>query len=350
MKEEELIAYFNGTCSKEQAEEVELWALENEANKDNFIKLKNLYISSTMPIERASDNEYLAFKQMALNRYSQEVRDEVIKKDKKPKKKPHNYFIYSAAACVAVLLVLNLYYNWLAVEPKEPRVLISSLDSTSINTLYAAKGTRGEVILPDGSKVWLNSDSRIKYPANFSGASREVEFSGEGYFDVVKDSTCPMIIRCSKGFRVEVYGTSFNIKSYDNDEIAQTTLYSGSIKLVRKNGLKESATQILPNETYYVKEGTKPQDLEPVELEPVVLKNISAWKDGVLVFDSKPLKEVAKILDRRHGYTINIENKSLENLPITAKFKSESLVQILELLRFSTGLEYSINENQVLIK
>lgn len=329
MEEEILIRYFNDNCTPQEEQMVLQWANENEQNKETFIKMKNLFVSQSMPLAEASDAEYREFRK---NIIGFPVKFSTI-------------FRYTAAAIAIILLALNLHFNWIAKEPKEATVRLADLPQECVNTIYTVKGVKGEVQLPDGSKVWLNSDSKITYPTHFSGASREIEFSGEGYFNVIKDSLRPMIVRCNKNFRIEVYGTTFNVKSYDNEETAQATLYSGTIHLVEESGGKEKITNILPDESYIIQPGAKPKNIKLAEPEIV-----SAWKEGNLIFDSTTLKEAIKTLERWHGVTINVENPKLLSMHITANFKSESIVQILELLKFSIDFNYQINENVVTIR
>lgn len=334
MEEELLIKYFNDTCTPQQEQEILQWVSETPQNRETFVKMKNLYVSQTMPVHSASDKEYQKFIAIA--------------KKQKPKKYQINRYIgYAAVAVIVVLLALNLQFNFISGnKDMYPDInLADKYNKESLNILYAARGVKGEVVLPDGSKVWLNSDSKITYPAKFSGDMRQVEFSGEGYFDVVKDSLCPMVVKCSKNFRVFVYGTRFNIKSYENDDIAQATLYSGSIKLVENIGTDEIVTEMKPNESVIIKKNTTPVNLNILEPE-----KLSAWKEGDLIFESTPLKEVAKILERWHGVTVTISNKKIENFPITARFRTESIFQIMDLLNFSMSLNYEINGNNVIIK
>lgn len=355
MNEEILLRYFNRTASNQEQEMVFEWAHSSNEAREEFARLKNLYVSQSMPCTKASKEEYKAFLEMAARtEYSKTIpagHDKAIPAEHShlsvPAPKRNNtfrIFQYSAAAVIILLLALNLEFNWLALKPLEKPVRISQLAVEEIHSLYTERGVKGSVTLPDGSKVWLNSDSRITYPKEFSGPSREVDFTGEGYFEVVKDSLCPMIVHCNKDFKIEVYGTNFNVKTYDNDNIAQTTLYSGHIRLVSKLGVTETITQVQPNEAVLIAKAQKPK---------VVTVNkpqtLSKWKDGELIFASTPLEDAARILERWHGGQVIIANKALNKIPITAKFKTESLVQIMELLKFSMDIDYKIENNVVTI-
>lgn len=374
MEDKDYIARFiQGECTPQEQELVLKEAAKNPEFKQHLYELKNLYVHENMPDCHATDQEYSDFKKYAMQRMlleESENRNEIeqihIASEQKNRRRTVMGIInWSAVAAIIVLLALNLKFNFINSEqragasevaltqPVVPDVAeavaessVEQLPLEPINVLYTAKGVKGETVLPDGSKVTLNSDSRITYPARFSGNTREVEFSGEGYFEVQKDSLHPMVVRCNKNFKVIVYGTTFNIKSYGNDNTAKTTLISGSIKIVENVDGKELVRDIVPNQSYTIVENKKLATLET----KVDTEKVCEWKDGILSFDSTPLSEVAKILERWHGIKIVIENSSKLNIPITARFTTESIVQIMDLLKFSTDIRYSVGDNIVYIR
>lgn len=357
MEEKDYIARFiQGECSPQEQEFVLKEAARNPQFKQMLLELKNIYVHENMPDSEATDSEYADFKKYAIQRRLLEESETPLWADEQQVtvKRNNRRLIYrlvswSAVAVVIMLLSLNLW-NYRMGLPAEAEsvaeIPASSLAVESVNTLYTAKGIKGETILPDGSKVILNSDSRITYPAKFTGATRDIEFSGEGYFEVQKDSIHPMVIRCNKNFKVIVYGTTFNIKTYNNDNNAKATLISGSIKIVENVNGKELVRDIAPNQTYTIEESRQIATLE----NEVDTEKVCEWKDGILSFDSTPLGEVAKILERWHGLQIRIENSSKLDIPVTARFTTESIVHIMDLLKFSTGISYSIEDNIVKVK
>ena len=363
MEDKDYIARFiQGDCTQEEQELVLKEAARNAEFKQHLYELKNLYVHENMPDQVATDQEYLEFKKYAMQRMlleEPENRNEFEQIHIAAKQKNHRRTVmgilnWSAVATIIVLLALNIKFNFIqreqpvaeAVAEAVEEVPLDSLQIDSKNILYTAKGVKGEAFLPDGSRVILNSDSRITYPAKFSGSTREVEFSGEGYFEVQKDSLHPMVIRCNKNFKVIVYGTTFNIKTYGNDNTAKTTLLSGSIRIVENVDGKELVRDIAPNQSYTIVENRQLATLET----KVDTEKVCEWKDGILSFDSTPLSEVAKILERWHGIRIVVEDSGKLNIPITARFTTESIVQIMDLLKFSTDIKYSVGDNVVSIR
>ena len=217
MEDKDYIARFiQGECTPGEQELVLKEAAKNPEFKQHLYELKNLYVHENMPDCQATDQEYSDFKKYAMQRMlleESENRNEIeqihIASEQKNRRRAVMGIInWSAVAAVIVLLALNLKFNFINSEqragasevaltqPVVPDVAeavaessIEQLPLEPINVLYTAKGVKGETVLPDGSKVILNSDSRITYPARFSGNTREVEFSGEGYFEVQKDSS-----------------------------------------------------------------------------------------------------------------------------------------------------------------
>ncbi|MBE6224148.1 MAG: DUF4974 domain-containing protein [Bacteroidales bacterium] len=343
-----VMRFLQGECTDRERDMILKEASCNPEFKQALIELKNIYVYENMPESEASEAEYAGFKDYAMQRILlEENGKEAVPQPEKGR--ISRIVTWSAAAIIVFLLALDIAYRYIGWDNKThivAEVSTSSFPVESTSTLYTAKGVKGEVVLPDGSTVILNSDSRIKYPSKFTGSTRDVEFSGEGYFQVKKDSIHPMVVRCNKNFKVIVYGTTFNIKTYNNDNNAKTTLISGSIKIVESVGGKEFVRDMAPNQTYTIKEDRKIATLE----HEVDTQKICQWKDGILSFDSTPLSEVAKILERWHGLQIVINDKGKLNIPITARFTTESIVQIMDLLKFSVGIDYIIDDNMVILK
>ena len=355
--------FIKDECSQQEQDFVLQEAEHNPEFKQILLELKNIYVHENMPDNQATDAEYLDFKKYAMQRMLLEESESRAEKDEQHIV-DHKRDIYrnisriaswSVAAVIIVLLVLNLKFHYQTefINDEElsnstyiadASVLENQIESSY--TLYTAKGLKGETVLPDGSKVILNSDSRITYPAKFTGATREIEFSGEGYFEVQKDSLHPMVIHCNNDFKVIVYGTTFNLKTYSNDNSSRTTLISGSIKIVENVNGKEFVRDVAPNQTYTIE---KNKQLATLQQESDTDK-VCEWKDGILSFDSTPLCEVVKILERWHGIKIIVKDKHKENIPITARFTTESIVHIMDLFKFSTDIDYTISDNVVTIR
>jgi transmembrane sensor len=341
MKKEQLLRYIKGETSKIEESEVLSWVNENPDNQKYFVLLNNLWISQNISEKRADDKEL------------EEIRLLTTRK-KYFFGKYNRYISYAAVAIILISLALNLFLidsnSRLNREFKEEPIRLSELTRDYKHEIYTEKGVKAKITLPDGSTVWLNSDTRITYPDKFASDIREVHFSGEAYFDVVSDSLRPLIITTNKDFKIEVLGTEFNVRSYDNDNEAQTTLYSGSLNVVSKginnnrNGAKEIVTTLKPSESCIIR-----AKQNPIHIKPADASKQYAWKEGRIIFDSTPLSEVIKMLERWHGTEFLVKDPSIYRFDITARFRSESIVQIMEMIKYCALIDYTIDSNKVVL-
>lgn len=333
-----LLKYIKGEATSEEELKIVEWVSQSPHNKEYLISLNNLWLSQNIPSCQASEQEMVMVREITekkKNRYWNRVLQ-------------GKTILYAAAILVIFLGITNLFLlNRLNMSSKaRERVLLSQISQENIITVYTNKGVKSSVVLPDSSQVWMNSDSKISYPANFTGSTREVMVSGEVYFEVKKDSSKPMIVSTNKNFQIEVLGTKFNLKAYDNEEEAVAMLYSGEIRIKR-----------------YIKGNSKPKVVlvEPMEKVIIASDNIStptkpkdtniynSWKNGTLVFDNTPMNEVIKKIERWHGSKFVIRDSSILNHKITAKFDSESAIQIMEMIRYTSPVDYSIIDNAIVI-
>lgn len=331
MRKELLIRHIQGNVDSGEREAVEMWLKKSAQNRQYYKNLKNVWVSQTLPQEEVAGTELL--------RGMNDLKGRLAQKQNLRFKK---YFFASLAATGAAVLVLGLMvwrYEFAAPDPLENRVLLASLPQEYKHVLYTDNGIKARLILPDSSQVWLNSGSEIIYPDRFSGSTREIKFRGEGYFKVKSDSLHPMIITTNKDFRIEVTGTEFNVKSYEDDSMAQATLYSGRISLISKGkGVgKEMKMEMKPFQTCII-EANKIVHISPMVSK--VAENTKAWKEGRLIFSDTPMQEVVKILRRWHGVEIEVADAKILDYKITADFNSESMVQIANILKFCALVDY----------
>ena len=235
-----------------------------------------------------------------------------------------------AAAAAVVLLCLSVWTAYLYMQP------------ATIQTVSTLAETR-TVRLPDGTSVTLNHYSSLSYPERFKSDDREVELSGEAYFEVSKDSKHPFIVQ-TETIDVQVLGTHFNVDAYPDNPDVKTTLLTGSVAVSNKNN---SVRMVLkPNEVaIYNKVEQK--------LTRKVLENAGdeiSWRHGEFIFDDLPLQEIARELSNSFGTTIHIADSTLQNYRITARFRNgEDLDAILSVLHNAGYFNYSQNNKQIII-
>lgn len=205
-------------------------------------------------------------------------------------------------------------------------------------------GRRFRLSLGDGTQVWLNAGSSLEYPASFQGAARrEVELSGEAFFEVHRDTACPFIVRFGAGETVQVLGTGFNVRAYADDTKHETTLVEGSIRYHRTEG--DAGTVMQPNQQLRLDCATGETELKKVDATLY-----AEWREGILRFEEEILPELAVRLKRLYGVRIEVDER-LKECSFTGKIRQErGIGHILELLKKTAGVECEIKEGIIYLK
>jgi ferric-dicitrate binding protein FerR (iron transport regulator) len=214
-------------------------------------------------------------------------------------------------------------------------------ENVNMTEVMSGTGEVKEVKLPDGSKVWLNAQSSLRYPEAFKGDLREVTMTGEVYFEVKHNPECPFIVS-SGPVQVKVLGTSFLVSNYANEPVIDTYLAEGRIEL----GLKElkKTMELIPGDEVTFNKLTSA--IAKVNSPYSVL---DSWRFGKLTFYNETLFEIARKLERKFGKEIRISNETVGNMKYTADFESENLEQILEFLDKVSEVTYEPIENGYMI-
>jgi transmembrane sensor len=233
------------------------------------------------------------------------------------------------------------------------------------NTVSTKAGDKANINLPDGSKVWLNEDSKITYVEDFQNKTRVVYLSGEAFFDVAKDKTKPFVIH-TRTINLKVLGTAFNVRSYDNEKETETALVHGSVevtlrsrpdqKIFLKPGEKLLVKNI-PVDTSLTYKKQKRDEETPI----AVLTNMhyygtdsssveTSWTKNQLEFNGEPLDKIALNLERWFNVRVTITNESLKKEKYTATLEEDDkLEDFLEALKLAEGFHYSIKDREVII-
>lgn len=342
-----LIRHIRGTATAQEREAVVSWIDKSVENEAYYMKLMNLVIGENVSREHPV-GEHIAheMKEMTLNQIMSRI--EAIKGGIKRSGQGLSAWKWVSGAAV-VLLCVSVAMNLTQFSRKEQIAAIHKIPAvtSAMSTYYTENGVKGKIMLPDSSVVWLNSGSKITYPTEFDSDKRRVSFEGEGYFDVVKNPEWPMEVVTPKGMKVEVLGTEFHIKSYDNDHEEQATLFSGRVDVSKSSGRKT----VLDMQTLAPRESIRFTGTNNVVVTYAAdtAKKI-AWKRGELLFERTPMPEVIKMLERWHGVEIIVQDPAVLSYKFTASFSSESIVQILELFHFTSQLNYIVEGNKVYLK
>ncbi|SFM62809.1 FecR family protein [Chitinophaga sp. YR627] len=209
------------------------------------------------------------------------------------------------------------------------------------NTVSTPKGRQFKLILPDGTKVWLNAASIIRYPTSFEGKERNITLQGEAYFEVSQDAKTPFKVTTDEATTIEVLGTSFNINAYTNENIIRTTLLDGAVRI---NAYHQTAT-LKPGQQAAV----KPSKGQMVVLNAVNTDQVMAWKNGLFNFDDASLDEVMRQLERWYDIEVVYE----KGIP-TAHFggeinKQNTLQDVLHILEGSK-VDFQLEGRKLIVK
>ncbi|SHM43930.1 FecR family protein [Chitinophaga jiangningensis] len=227
-------------------------------------------------------------------------------------------------------------------------------------------GQRMKLQLPDGTSVWLNVGSKLTYSGNFKGDKREVQLSGEAFFDVAPDKDRPFVIHTST-IDLRVLGTAFNIRSYEEEKETEAALVRGAVEVTLRNDpgkkiILKPKEKILVNScrndsAIYTLTGPKSTEESPL----IVLSKIrywgrdssnnleSAWVKNKLMFDKENLENIAAKIERWYNVQVIITDNHLNDATYTGLFENEKLEEVLEALRLTGGFHYSIKGNTVTI-
>lgn len=194
--------------------------------------------------------------------------------------------------------------------------------NTEFNTITTARGNQYKLVLSDGSKVWLNAASSIRFPIQFTGNERKIEITGEAYFEVAKDPTKPFRV-AAHGMEVEVLGTHFNINSYDDEPQMSTTLAEGRVKITR-----EGTTRILrPGEQAGIQPAYAGISVKAIDVAPVL-----AWKEGYFWFDNTDIRSLMRQIARWYDVDVRFEGRIADD-GFSGKIpRNISLVKLLNIL------------------
>ena len=271
----------------------------------------------------------------------------------------------------ASLIAITLASTWLILYPGHSRQPLSPNPTQApsvpaLNEVVTANGSRTHLTLPDGTRVWLNAGSHLTYDKNYGSARREINLTGEAFFEVAKNSQQPFIIHTSR-MDVRVLGTSFNVKSYAADKTTEATLVRGSIAVSIKNRPDETIilkpnqklivtsalTTLLrhqPGQSHTVSDSTAQISIRPPSYEQNTGAMIeTSWVNNKFIFKDENFGELSKDLERWYGISIRLTDSAQADWRFTGNFEKETIRQALDALKLTANFNYIIQGNQIQI-
>lgn len=364
-----LSRHLSGEASSEEAEELQ-FLLEQSPGRQYLFDILHSYFtrtSTTISTRPANDPELEVRFQKIIEQPVEEPRSGQQPAEELPAsprtlpaiRKKWTFAAAAAAACL--LLGWGIYRLASASAPSLP------IHTAHNEEVLARAGTRTKLLLPDGTQVWLNSNSKLDYAEDFNTASREVELEGEAYFDVVKDKQRPFIVHASD-LDIKVLGTAFTIKSYPQDETVEATLLRGSIEVSRKGHPNTPRVLLKPDEklvfSKHLPAGqittagsatdiraappTPDISINPISVNlPDSEKEETAWLYNRLVFNGDSFKDLAAKMERWYNVKIYFKDEGLYQYRFGGAFEHETVQEALNALQLTTKFTYKINGNEI---
>lgn len=308
MDDELLIAYFKGEVSDEEAQQITEWIEAKIEHQRYYQQLCRLFEVSYW-IEDIPEQTEVAF-------------------PKKTKALPWKHYVISFMK-VAAIFVLGFALHFFLNRQKTTHHELQ-------HQIHVPTGQHVEIMLADGSKVWLNSGSTLTFPSKFNGKKRMVELDGEGFFEVKSDKEHPFIVSTSK-YQVKAVGTSFNIYDYQDSPQFEAALLNGKVE-VTTNAKKSSVVILTPNQRAALCQGV-------LKVKPIENANNYLWRKGILYFN-EPLLEVFDKLQEYYDIEFQIRNSSLTRKSpyCTGKFRAkDGLEHIIRVLKETNHFDYQID-------
>ncbi len=324
-----IFKFLSGEASKPELLKLSEWLKESAEHKKMFDKTNELWHLNEKKLRNVDLNIDSAW---------QKLSSKVKKNNNRSTYKPilissNKFTIYRAAAVALILISLSLTLFWISDNFNNSKV--------KFVTIFAPLGEKSKVQLADGTIVWLNSGSSLKYAADFNRTNRTAVLEGEAYFDVTHDKSNPFFVK-TKDVKIKVWGTSFNVRAYNNDNIVETTLEHGSISMQLPNQKKD----------VFIKPGQQllfSKSSSSVQLKKVDVDVFTSWKQNILKFDNADFNEIIKKLERWYGVHILLDSKMKHSERYTMTIKTESLREVLKRIKITTPISYKIEVDSVFI-
>jgi len=225
---------------------------------------------------------------------------------------------------------------------------VSKIPTTKVlyNTLSTPRGGQYRVTLPDGTLVWLNASSSLRFPTAFTGNDRKVEIKGEAYFEVAKNEAMPFIVTAENS-EIKVLGTHFNVSAYADDKVLKTTLLEGSVEfsVVKQAGSENEATTIKlqPGQQAQLDETNS---LKVVEADT---EEATAWKNGYFIFNNEDVGSIMKKITRWYDVKV-VYDKNDENMHFTGNIsRAENVSEVLRILELTEAVHFKIEGKTITV-
>lgn len=320
-------------ATTQEISEVEEWKKKSDSNKKLFSRYEAIW-NQTHLVESFSNQEEI-FK-VIQKKITEDYEEDIFRDRYWTGHKVSDFIRIGLAASIGLIMMVSLLF--LPYRSDKQNLISESVIITKENTTRQ----KSSVPLPDGSIVWLNAESSIRFPTTFNGNVRRVELIGEAFFEVANDASKPFEVE-TDNLITRALGTSFNVRYYKNQKRISVFLNSGKIMVSdSQNALKDEVLEPGYGLAYDIqnKTVTKFKDFE---------RNKIAWKDGILKFHNADLESVIEELSLWYGVNIEINGSPGKDWKYTGTYQNEFLINVLNSMAYGKNLSYEIDEEKVVI-
>jgi ferric-dicitrate binding protein FerR (iron transport regulator) len=291
-----LYRFFEGLTSPEEEKHIRQWMEASPENKKTLLKERKFFDASTLLSDAAP-----------------------------VKRKATLLGAWTRAAAVGILALLGSYFYHHRPATEE---------AIAVQTISVPAGQRVNLVLPDGTEVWLNARTTLKYPVSFNTKERNLELDGEAYFEVAQDKKHPFVVHTAKG-NIQALGTAFNVEAYSSDSKFVASLMHGSVQ-VKLPGDPSGGLLLQPGRKAVWQEGDSLLHVETIDDYAVY-----RWVEGLICFKDAPLPAIMKEFEKYYGVRIDIRNRRVLKYSYTGKFRhTDGIDYALRVLQKDVGFKY----------
>ena len=343
-----IVNYLSGKYSLADSKILNIWLGRNNKNKLLFDQLSDIWQSANLKSTQSK---------IDINQAWNDIQKQININEHKKNKLVWNEILRYAAVFIVAILLGGAGYHFISKNSHQVK-------KKSFVEYFAPLGSRSFVQLADGSKVWINAGSTLKYSNSFGLDNRQLVLTGEAFFEVEKNENLPFVVKTSE-INIVAIGTKFNVKAYSEENTIETTLIEGSVKLesstvnlqnnlilkpnekavfIKKNQSIELIGQTKNEEALETASDPKLEIIKSVDPDPIV-----SWKDKRWVIKNEKLGLLATKLERRFDVNIIFDEEVLKEFYFGGTLEDENIEQIMQAISYSSPVEYVIQDNTVYI-
>lgn len=323
---------FSGEATADELEEFDTLLLIDADAADRYKQLQQYWDEH--------DNANQQYVEEAFNKIFPAINSSVEETQSSEKKPRRNFFLRVAAAASILLTAGSVFYF-----STDLRNYLATAGENRLLEKKNSKGVKGSLTLSDGTKIWMNADTKLRYPETFDGNTREVYLSGEAFFEVAKNTAKPFIIHLANG-TVKVVGTSFNIRAYDNEKVVEASVATGKVAFIPKYSTTKKT------DTVFLTADKKLRFVlgnDQAIVAPTRSNEDRAWIGGKLTYKGMTFEDIGFDLERNFGKPLVFMTDEVRDFKLTGSFQNNSLEEILFYLSKTKEFNYKITDVEVLI-